>query len=512
MPNPSFWSALVPIAVSLGLLLAYVSFATFDFYAFSPRPNGFHLRSKNSAPLLVIAISFAAGIFAASLVEVVNSHGLIEAGANYGPKTQSQERARLVTYFLVSTHAAQVFLITVMMLASGLIMTRFHGLTGWLATLGGIVLSVGVASILTNPAAIHFGAFEVSCGLFSAGLLLTYATYVVPGAGKRENTASLIALAITSLALFSLNTNDFRYELLLVAVGSGLCFGGLILYLRKISGPHWEATSLYFITSIASVVIAGFSLFLAPKAFDVQGWMRDVSIERTRTAKLIADSTSSFESSSSSDGELVFANKIEQGRIRFQHLLKRAKRESNKTDKVSIESRPNPALMAELEQIERVLSILERLHRSHHAILEADRRTQAALRHASDPSQTDALYDFWQNQRPWMDSELLALRYMEGGDKRALLKFIQALNADVERVTQAALDVELHRIDVWIDWASQQPSSMLPQMRSVASEQVSHLESLSSATRSFEHHPDPRLYSLHRNLRRMASVAAYENW
>jgi hypothetical protein len=498
-------------ALELGLCLLFtaVLIVAFDFYVFSPRPSGLHQRSKKYAPLVVISISILVGLLGLATVDVVSLHGLIEAGANYGPKTQVHERSRLFLYFLVSTRSLEGLLLAMTMLASGVAMSRLHGLTGWLTSSFGIILSIGVAAVLTNPAAIHFGAAEVSLGLLSGSALLAY---LAPSPTRQENWLPIGALLLTTGLLFFLSTNEFRYELALVAMASGFFFGSMLFFFRKIAGPHWESTSLYFLAGMASLVIAGFSLYLSPRGFDSKLWANEVQSERNRLSTIIATINSTGES------DLVFANHVEQSRIRFQHLALKGQREASRSKNLNIEAnRPDPGILEDLELIDRMLAILEKLHRARHAIIEADRRTQAALRHAADPSQTDALYDFWQNQRPWIDSELLALRYHENlrqekAHTREVLTFIHALNSDVERLTQAALDVELHRIDVWIDWASQQPSSMLPEMKSIATEQVAHLESLSTATRSLHHKPDPRLHSLHRNLRRMASVSNHENW
>lgn len=491
------------------LLICAVLVLAFDFYIFSPRPPGFTPRSVKYAPLVVITISILMGIAALAKVELVALHGLIEAGANYGPLTQGQERFRVLSYFLVSTRATEGLLLAIAMLASGIVLSRSHGLTGWLTSVSGIVLSIGVAAVLTNPTAIHFGALEVSLGLLAGSTVLTF---LMPTVSRNENLLPICLLALAAALQSYIGTNEFRMELAIVGIASGFFFGGLLFFFRHLAGPHWESISLYFLSGIASLVFAGFFLYLSPRGFNGKVWAQEVQSERQALSKAIG-------ATAESNSDLELANKLEQSRIRFRHLAIKGQRETLRSKNLQFEiARPDPKVLAELELIDRMLAVLEKLHRARHAILEADQRTQAALRHASDPSQTDALYDFWQNQRPWIDAELLALRYQENdhskgaASSREVLNFIHALNSDVERLTQAALDVELHRIDVWIDWASQQPSSMLPEMKSIATEQVAHLESLSTATRSLHHKPDPRLHSLHRNLRRMASVSNHENW
>lgn len=488
------------------LLIGAVLITAFDFYAFSPRPSGLSQRSVKYAPMLVIVISLLAGVAALTKVDTVSLHGLIEAGANYGPKTQNQERVRLLSYFIVSNRAIEGLLLAITVLTSGIILSRHHGLTGWLASAVGIILSVGVAAVLSNPTAIHFGAFEVTLGLLAASLLLTY---LMPLSSRRDNLSPICTLMLAAGSQAYFSTNEFRIELALTGIASGFLFSSLLFFFRQMTGPHWESISLYFLTGVASLVIAGFSLYLSPRGFSKETWAHEVRSEKQRLSKTIVETQS----------DLALANKVEQSRIRFQHLAIKGRREAERLKHVQQdENFPDPKILAELDLIDRMLAIFEKLHRARHAILEADRRTQAALRHAAEPSQTDSLYDFWQNQRPWIDAELLALRYQENEKShfntrsREVLNFIHSLNSDVERLTQAALDVELHRIDVWIDWASQQPSSMLPEMKAIASEQVAHLESLSTATRSLHHKPDPRLHSLHRNLRRMASVSNHENW
>ncbi|MDZ4083132.1 MAG: hypothetical protein U1E10_09365, partial [Bdellovibrionales bacterium] len=205
----------------------------------------------------MISISILVGLLGLATVDVVSLHGLIEAGANYGPKTQVHERSRLFLYFLVSTRSLEGLLLAMTMLASGVAMSRLHGLTGWLTSSFGIILSIGVAAVLTNPAAIHFGAAEVSLGLLSGSALLAY---LAPSPTRQENWLPIGALLLTTGLLFFLSTNEFRYELALVAMASGFFFGSMLFFFRKIAGPHWESTSLYFLAGMASLVIAGFSL------------------------------------------------------------------------------------------------------------------------------------------------------------------------------------------------------------------------------------------------------------
>lgn len=460
------------------LLFGTVSVAAFDFYAFSTgSSSGYRQRSRNFAPFIVIGISFVLGVASGNLITLHN-HELA---------------------------AVEGLLLTVMMIASGTLLVRLHGLTGWLISTLGIVLSIGVASTLLNSSTFHYGTFEVCLGLLAGCSLLTYLT---PLNWRPEHLPAIGVLAVTTIFLVVLNTSAFQFELALVGIASGCFFGTLLFSLRKIAGSHWKATSTYFLTGIGSLVVAGFLLHIAPGGFDSDIWAKEVNRQRRLLSSIILEA----------DSDLALASQIEQARVRFRGLALKGQRASVRANRLNIQAdQPDQKLLSDLELLDRMLAIIEKLHRARHKILEADRRTHAALRLASDPSQTDALHDFWQNQRPWIDSELLALRYdedlgQERPHSREVLNFVHALNSDVERLTQVALDVELHRIDVWIDWASQQPSSMLPEMKTVASEQVIHLESLSNATKSLHHQPDPRLHSLHRNLRRMASVASHENW
>jgi hypothetical protein len=108
----------------VGGLICAVLIAAFDFYTFSPRPSGLMLRSVKYVPTLVIVISLLAGIFARAKVDTVSLHGLVEARANYGPKTQNQERLRLLSYFFVSSPAAEELFLAITMLASEIVLSR----------------------------------------------------------------------------------------------------------------------------------------------------------------------------------------------------------------------------------------------------------------------------------------------------------------------------------------------------------------------------------------------------
>lgn len=271
---------------------------------------------------------------------------------------------------------------------------------------------------------------------------------------------------------------------------------------------------------VASIsAVAGYILYCAPEQFDLVEWRASVVTTRAMIQRELTAALAPEMVPLTPEKEISFAVKLDQSADELHALELQLERAST--------AQPQDRKVAtELRVLERAIRIVERLHRSRAAVADAERRTTVAnirtpAASKADLQQTeasppDALLDFWQYHRPWIGTELQALRSMTEATQttstRAFQTFLVALDVDLERVTQAALAVEIRRVDLWIDWASRQPRSRLPAMKQSAIEQVAHLEHLALTTRALKLPPDPRISTLHRDLRRMASVSSPRNW
>lgn len=272
-------------------------------------------------------------------------------------------------------------------------------------------------------------------------------------------------------------------------------------------------------------------LLTSPKDFQRSSWTQEVNSERKDLAlkihEAILSSSRQFESKKpdapwveASKVDLQLANDMRHTKNRLLALISEAERQLwfAQTGNLPPEKLPDAELLQDLRELTRLLTLSERVHRLRAALLEADRRSHVAI-HAIHNASDDELSLFWNQELPWLETELRHIKDL--GDSKqtesenADLKtraFARALNIDVERLTQTALDIEIHRVDVWMDWAAAQPSRHLEELKVQASHQVARLESLSLMTKAMRAKPDPRLQSLQKSLRRMASVSNLDNW
>lgn len=497
-------------------LLGLAMFAVFDFYAFSPRPSGLALRSRELAPVLTIVCALGIAALSLSLQSQPFDDSLISAGANYAPRTVNAERIRLLTYPLVVTSPFESVLLGLALITSAIFLGGRLGLLGWAVVITGTTISTGVVAVVSDPSGLHYGPFELTVGLFTASLYAFLRMHrrslqrLILGPVTADQVMHLSVLALAFIGLVAaggLSSLSFRSELVLTAMLVASAMTSFLYVVKKHAGPHWESTSLFFVSGIGSFVVCGFILYLAPRGFDQKKWRSEAASvaveigEELKTAMLPLVQGSSL----APETETLFAQRLEHSATRVRSLVENADRfpKLDSEDLRRIES---------LKILGRTLTILERVHRSRASLADADRRMNAAALHSSDPTQSDALYEFWQRHRPWMDAELVSLRHAVHDPSDSYLSFLTALDADLERLTQAALDIEIRRVDVWIEWAARQPRSRLPSMKQIAIEQAAHLESLTTATQAMRLPPDPRINSLHRDLRRMASVSSPLNW
>lgn len=291
------------------------------------------------------------------------------------------------------------------------------------------------------------------------------------------------------------------------------------------------------ISRVTLVILLGatgvvWHLLTSPKSFDRTRWEEDVQFEKRELAlkiqEAILHSTESYVSAKpnmswveSSKLDLKLANDMRHTKARLLTLISEAERQLwfAKSGNIPPSKLPNLEILNEIRELNRLLGLAEYVHRLRVSLLEADRRSNAAL---ESIGRSDELATFWKKDLPWLESELRHLKDLSEGlhqnattSPRAQFKFqafVRALNVDVERLTQTALDIEIHRVDVWMDWATTQPPEQLEELKAEASHQIARLESLSLMTKSLHSKPDPRLQSLQKSLRRMASVSNLDNW
>lgn len=516
---------------SFAMLVSLLLLGAFDFYAYSPRPSGVAMRSRELAPALIIFLSLSAAFLSLRMQSATDVDSLIGHGASFAPRALGSDRIRLLTYPLVITSPFESVLIALALVTSSIFVGSI-GMLGWSIVVIGITLGTGLLATLIEPNGVMHGPFEVSCGLFFASFfyflslhrkaiqrtfkylgdrklriaLDRFAPVIIP-------SCILISQLIGVLILGSIQRTPLNYEVLIASVWVSAGISVWFWFVKRFTGPHWESTSLFFVSAIGGFVVAGLFVYLAPRGFDHPQWRTEGTTLRSQIREDLVAAMTPLEENGKIVPELesTFADRLRISVQRISRYNSRAElRDELTTDDISA--------ISEIKLVGRMLGILERLHRSRAAIADADRKTNAGSMQVDGFIQSDALQKFWQEDRPWMDSELYSLGLSnespgEAAPKQQSLKtFLRALNADLERLTQAALDVEIRRVDAWVDWATRQPSSLLPSMKIIAVEQVAKLDSLSTRARAMRLQPDPRIYTLHRNLRRMASVSSPDKW
>lgn len=483
-----------------------IAIAAFDFYAYSPRPSGVAMRSRESAPIFIILLSLVAAVLSLKMYSADVFEQLVEHGANYAPRAMSTERARLISYVFVSTNRFESVLLALSLVTSAVFLGRF-GMLGWVLVTLGTIAGTGLAANVMNPVGTSRGPFEVSVALIAASVLC----FVVEFRSEilKSNyrilfmpVSVLVVEATGSVLLCFLKTSPPHALLVLAACLISIFVICWFLVIQRYSGPHWESSSLFFVSAIAGFVAIGFFLTcIATPGFDLLRWRDERVAIRAQIRETLEASMKPTADAEQSppEWELKFAQSMNSTGRRLAHFIAQGENgDLNSADKTAIQ---------EMKLLGRMLAVLERLHRSRAAIETAGRQMSASTFELEGFPETNALRPFWQVDRPAMDAELVLLR-----NEPSMKDFVRALNADVDQLTQVALDVEVRRVDAWIDWASRQPRSRLPSMKLVAVQEAARLESISTNAKSMRLKPDPRLYTLHRNLRRMASMSSTGKW
>lgn len=308
------------------------------------------------------------------------------------------------------------------------------------------------------------------------------------------------------------------------------------------SFPRWTRNPVnHPVTRAGLLILLGvmglsWHLLTSPKEFHRDAWTTEVNSERKDLAlkiqQAIVNSSHQFESQEpdapwpdapwveASKIDIQLANDMRHTKSRLLTLIFEAERQLwfAQSGGLPEYKLPDLSVLQDIRELTRLLSVSERVHRLRATLLEADRRSHVAI-HAIHNSGEDELTLFWNQELPWLETELRQIKDSADTKQREnenmSLKtraFARALNVDLERLTQTALDIEIHRVDVWMDWAAAQPSRHLDELKVQATQQVARLESLSLMTKSMRSKPDPRLQSLQKSLRRMASVSNLDNW
>ncbi|CAN5409319.1 hypothetical protein BH10BDE1_BH10BDE1_30920 [soil metagenome] len=481
-----------------GLIATLVTLAVFDFYAFSPRPSGIAKRSRELAPSLSIALAIGIAALSLHLYSESKMTGLILNGANDAIHTLQAERIRLLSYPLVTTNAFESLILGFTLLASAYFMVTRLGLLGWSLVVLAITLITGVIAVAANPNGINYGPFELTVGLSIASAYAFSRQRVSRRRAKLE-LVLLASMLFSAAAAAALTDSPLRPELLAAAMLIGVSMTAFLFHLTRIAGPHWEATSLFLVSGFGLFVVAGFILAIAPHIFDREQWRREVVASRAALQVDLINTIRPIEFAAdlTPENESVIAKRLEAGATRIRFLSLRAELSP------TLEAEDQKTV-SELKSLERLILIVEKLHESRALVVDSDRRTSVAAISSTDPSRIDPMEAFWQSHRPWLLSELQKMKD-EGHGSQA--NFIASMEADLDRLTRAAVEVEIHRVDVWVDWAARQPRELVPLLKQTANLQMARLDALAVVTEPIPLRKDARFSSLHQNLRKMASVS-----
>ena len=523
---------------SLAMFVGLILLAGFDFYANSPRPSGVALRSRQLAPILIIALSLTAALYSLKSLSATDMESLIAHGANFAPRSLNSERLRLFTYPMVITSPFESVVIALALVSTAILAAEL-GMLGIAILVLGITGGTALIANVVDQNALTHGPLEPCWGLFFCSVIFFWKNQrkllegvlrslweKKPRTARHRFKAILIPTVVVvsqlagTLALTYLYRENIKLELILIALALTTLINLWFQLIRMFAGPHWESTSLFFISAVGGFVIAGFIVYFAPRGFDVIQWRSDALAIRAQirddlSAVVPPSSQAADASPVVPEQELKVAKRLSISTQRLRKLVDRA--EPGPGPGALALSKSDQSAIEEMKLVGRMLAIVERLHRARALVADVDRHTHAGAVHSSEASKADALTVFWQDDRPSMDAELYSLQQLtqsgsESNSQRPLKAFLEGLNIDLERLTQAAFDVEIRRVDAWVDWAARQPRSELPSMKLVAVEQAAHLELLSTKARSMRLPADPRISTLHRNLRRMASVSSTANW
>ncbi len=247
----------------------------------------------------------------------------------------------------------------------------------------------------------------------------------------------------------------------------------------------------------------------AIEQFDVNKWRENIRAERQAISNdfsshiaRVSNSQNTPEVTNPRDDDVAIAQLAEFSQARLRQLSDRFKDEySRSSAKLTADDR---TLAKQLDHQIRVLKLLETVHRARATLLDSQQRTIDVIAGKKDPAVLSSNEIFWGKQRPWIEAELVSLQYFSDGTSPNMQKaFIDSVQLDLQRLTQAALELENRRIDAWKLWRQLHPDD-----EHVASEYASFVEEQRETLRSFSQMPlqHSQRQTLESGLRKVASL------
>jgi hypothetical protein len=199
---------------------------------------------------------------------------------------------------------------------------------------------------------------------------------------------------------------------------------------------------------------------------------------------------------------LALAQLAEFSQARLRRLSDRFKDEYNSSSaRLTTDDR---TLAKQLDHQIRVLKLLETVHRARATLLDSQQRTLEVIASKKDPALLNSNEIFWGKQRPWLEAELVSLQYFSDGTSPIMQKsFLDSVQLDLQRLTQAALELENLRIDAWKTWRKLHPKD-----EHVGNEYASFIEEQRETLRSFAQMPlqHSQRQTIESGLRKVASL------
>lgn len=247
----------------------------------------------------------------------------------------------------------------------------------------------------------------------------------------------------------------------------------------------------------------------AGEQFDAAVWREKIRAERQAISNDIANQIARVSNSQNTpevtnprDDDVALAQLAEFSQTRLRRLSERFKEGySRSSAKLSADDR---MLAKNIDHQIRILKLLETIHQARAALLDTQERIVEILANESDPSTLSSNELFWTKQRPWLEAELLSLRYFSDGSSPGKQQtFLDAAQLDIQRLTQSALELEIRRVDAWRHWRHRHPHDA-----QIAIEYSSFIEDQREIFLSFSQMPLPRTQrqTLESGLRKVASL------
>ena len=247
----------------------------------------------------------------------------------------------------------------------------------------------------------------------------------------------------------------------------------------------------------------------AIEQFDVTKWRENIRAERQAISNdfsihiaRVSNSQNTPEVTNPRDDDVTLAQLAEFSQTRLRRLSDQFKNEyGSGSAKLTADDR---TLAKQLDHQIRVLKLLETVHRARATLLDSQQRTSEVIVGDNDPAILNSNEIFWGKQRPWIEAELVSLQYFSDGTSPTMQKaFVESVQLDLQRLTQAALELENLRIDAWEHWRKLHLND-----EHVASEYASFVQEQRETLRSFSQMPlqHSQRQTIESGLRKVASL------